>query len=296
MSAGHYQGRLGGTVRLRKAYKSQGDDNTLSRWVKVFVPLDEQLLLLRSHRQTSPRMARTPAAINGRSIFYRKGVTKPSDGINMLVSGHSNAKIGRDIRKGKFRGYWIYTLSLEERRTCPSECVHWTDCYGNNMPYATRVDHTDPEFLTRLEAQIHALCHPQRKGAPCRVKRKGVMIRLHALGDFYSPEYVAFWGRMLVKFPSLAIYGYTARTPADPIGFDIATLKSLMGERFAIRWSNGQDETDCTISVQDVEEVPTTAFVCPEQFPGFTSQGKPILCATCGLCWSSTRNVAFLEH
>jgi hypothetical protein len=38
---------------------------------------------------------------------------------SLLVSGHSNIKIGRDVRKARFRGYWIYTLSLEERKDVP---------------------------------------------------------------------------------------------------------------------------------------------------------------------------------
>jgi hypothetical protein len=28
------------------------------------------------------------------------------------------------------------------------------NCYGNNMPFAKRVDHTDPAFLPKLEAEI----------------------------------------------------------------------------------------------------------------------------------------------
>lgn len=35
---------------------------------------------------------------------------------------------------------------------------------------------------------------------------------------------------------------------------------------------------------------PANAFVCPEQ------TGKTRCCATCAACWSTTKNVAFLEH
>jgi hypothetical protein len=67
----------------------------------------------------------------------------------VLVSGHSNVKIGRDVRKGKlFRNYWIFSLSFEERATCPSNCHHWTECYGNAMPFAKRTDHRDFQALT----------------------------------------------------------------------------------------------------------------------------------------------------
>lgn len=37
-------------------------------------------------------------------------------------------------------------------------------------------------------------------------------------------------------------------------------------------------------------DCPASAFVCPEQ------TNKTRCCATCGACWSTTKNVAFLEH
>lgn len=292
MSGGHYHTRA--AFKQRKAYASRGDDATLSRWVKVFVPLDEQLRLLRTHKHDAPRLLRRPAIVAGRSLFHRKGIKPADHTTNFFVSAHSNAKIGRDVRKGLFKGYWIYTLSLEERATCPTSCHHWATCYGNNMPYATRIDTSD-EFLFLREAQrqLDILMNPG-PGA----KRTGVLIRLHALGDFFSPLYVDFWYKNLKKYPNLAAYGYTARKPShsDPIGLKIWAVRQNFKERFSIRWSDGGQGGNCTVSIQDPDELPADAFQCPEQFPGFTAKGKPILCATCGLCWSTTKNVAFLEH
>lgn len=294
MSSGHYSTRA--NFRVRKCYASKGDDVTLSRWTKDYIPAAEQLSMLRLHRQTSPRMENRPAIKAGRSLFHNKGISQPKPSTNFFVSAISNAKIGRDVRKGLFKGYWIYTLSLEERATCPRSCVHWTDCYGNNMPYATRIDVTDYEkFIAEAGRQLDLLCNrpkPKRGRGPLRT---GVLVRLHALGDFFSPEYVEFWLDALRKYPKLAVYGYTARRGGS-IAMAINAGKSEFGRRFAIRFSDGDDEKDCTVSIQDIEEIPADAFQCPEQYPGFTSQKKPILCATCGLCWSTDKNVAFLEH
>lgn len=70
----------------------------------------------------------------------------------------------------------------------------------------------------------------------------------------------------------------------------IATVKTRHGARFAIRWSDGGEGTDGTASIRAVGDAPPGSFVCPEQI------GRTRCCATCGLCWNTTKNVAFVEH
>lgn len=290
---GHFGERTSGYVR--KASKADGDDVTFSRFVKV-KPTErrpEQPLLLKTGRRPAPVMLRhNPSIHMARSLFFRKSVKNPNVLPNVLVSGHNNIKIGRDVRKGrKFRGYWIYTLSLEERATCPSTCQQWTTCYGNHMPYAKRVDHSNEvDLQLAIRRNLEKLCVPH-KGRGGKPYRKGVLIRLHALGDFFSESYVRFWERMLDIYPNLAIYGYTARNPeTENIGMAIAAAKEEWGDRFAIRWSDGDQDTDCTVSLKHADEKPDNAFICPEQ------TWKTAGCGTCGLCWNTTKNVAFLEH
>lgn len=256
-------------ANLRKADKAHGDDLTLTRWIKE------------SGRHAKPgATALMPESATGTRFTSR--VLSPRDMTQLLVSGHSNVKIGRDVRKGALRGYWIYTLSLQERATCPSSCQHWRSCYGNAMPFAKRIDHLDVEFLPRLAEEIERLLSVRG--------RAGVLIRLHALGDFYAESYVGFWRSMLLKHDRLAVFGYTARHPYEPIGQAIDDLKQEMGDRFAIRWSDGGLDADCTVGIKTAEDRPADAFVCPEQTGGTTC------CATCAACWSTKRNVAFLAH
>lgn len=260
---------------VRKAYASKGDDSTLTRWVKVSTKGTVE------HHREQRRLPGLEAShvVEGRTKF-RKSVKGIGQLAHLLVSGHSNVKIGRDVRKAKFRGYWIFTLSLEERKTCPSSCRHWQTCYGNNMPFAKRIDHTDPEFLSALAAEIPTLC----------LKHKGVLIRLHALGDFYNEEYIQFWMRMLRTYSNLAIYGYTARHPTTPLGNLIWEMNARWPDRCIIRFSDGQLPEMSTVSIGDESDCPPNAFLCPEQ------TGKTRCCATCGACWSTTKNVAFKEH
>lgn len=269
---------------VRKAYASRGDDATFSRWVKIKRSprvREAQMTLIDSPRVIDPKLLRRPAIKAGRSLFHVKGV-KPVAAYNrLLVSGHCNVKIGRDVRKGKLRGYFIYTLSFEERATCPRTCHHWVTCYGNNMPYANRIDHTDPALFAALERDVEHFL--SIKG------RVGILVRLHALGDFFSAEYVRFWQTMLAAHPRLAVYGYTAWPPDSDIGKAVARAKDRYGDRFAIRWSNGGGAVDCTVPVQSVDEA-VNAIVCPEQIDRVDGCGK------CALCWGTRRNIAFLEH
>lgn len=257
----------------RLASIAAGDDTTLARYVR-----DERGK--HKPKRHQPRMLGFAAFITEARTKFSKSVKRVDQMTHLLVSGHSNVKIGRDVRKGKHRGYWIYTLSLEERKTCPASCQHWQNCYGNNMPFAKRIDHTDPAFLPALEKEIADLCR----------KKKGVLIRLHALGDFYSPEYVGFWRRMLVRHENLALFGYTARNNEDDVGPSIFKLRRDFGHRAMIRSSNGARHDMATVSIASEESRPANAFICPEQL------GRTKCCATCGACWSTKKNVAFLEH
>lgn len=252
---------------MRPASKAAGDDTTLTRFV-----------VTGGRHASGHRTAPMPASATG--TRFKARVIAPRDMTNVLVSGHNNAKIGRDVRKGHLRGYWIYTLSLEERATCPTACAHWRDCYGNSMPLAKRVQH-GPDMLRRIEQELADLCR----------KKRGVLLRLHALGDFYSLDYVAFWDGMLRLHPNLSIWGYTAHHPGTAIGDAIAQVISRNGfDRFAVRYSGWSGFRGSITIDHDAEADAADAVLCPQQ-TGATSH-----CATCALCWGSERNIAFLRH
>lgn len=260
-----------GHCRLASAAK--GDDATLTRYIRI-----DGVKRSKRHQPRLPTLA-APFIEQGRTKFGKR-VFGADEVSTLLVNGHSNVKIGRDVRKGQLRGYWIYTLSLEERATCPRSCGHWQSCYGNNMPYAKRLRH-GPELLDKLEREIADLLAVRG--------RRGILIRLHALGDFYDVDYVGFWQRMLAEHPRLSIFGYTAWGADTPIGMAVGWLRELAGGRFAVRHSNGGLDEWSTVSVVDDTPRPG-AFLCPEQ------TGQTRCCATCAACWSTSKNVAFQEH
>lgn len=211
----------------------------------------------------------------GHTIFLKqvKADTKVS---RLLQPASGNAKLGgghKTITKGKWKGMPMYSLSLEERATCPTSCNQWKNCYGNNMPFANRISHQTPSFLTTLTDELTALDakHPL-----------GFVVRLHVLGDFYSVAYVNFWAKALTKYSGLKLFGYTHRTADVPIGRAIGRL-NLAGAWIRYSDAGGPMSANCPPKKNDI--------TCPEQL------GKTAGCITCGLCWGDRNiSIGFLGH
>jgi hypothetical protein len=218
-----------------------------------------------------------PALRNG-STIYGQMVIPAALEPNILKSGEWNRKIGAMATKGRWKGSPIFTLTLEERATCPRSCLEWATCYGNNLGKSPRII-DDGTLELRLRAQLAHLN---------ALHLGGFIVRLHILGDFYSLDYVETWRRYLSDFPALRVFGFTARQPADPIGRAVLELMADFEERVLIRVSGAGLELLCSEVVDKAEEA--TGIICPAQLDAERS------CATCGLCWSSDRTITFLRH
>jgi hypothetical protein len=217
-----------------------------------------------------------PAYRYGRSLFPSR-VFDPDEVQRVLKSGEQSRKIGREVRKGARRGWPIFTLTLEERATCPRICRAWGFCYGNNMQAAERIT-AGPALEAALQ---HELADLQRQNPT------GFMVRLHVLGDFYSPDYVRFWTRALEALPALHIFGFTAHDPASEIVATLMYLANTQWDRFAVRFS-GMDGP--LLGSQLMPDHHAKAIPCPAQTEATDC------CATCALCWQSKRSIAFARH
>ncbi len=218
-----------------------------------------------------------PALVDGRTLFPSR-VEDQADRPRLLIDGHNSRKIGKRVMKGRLRGAPIFTLTLEERATCPRSCAEWATCYGNSMHLARRIRH-GRAFEERLWEELAAkqAAHPD-----------GFLVRLHILGDFYARDYVELWAEALEAYPALHVFGYTARAPESHIGQAVAELAGMHPARWHIRFSGWDGPTDGSIVVDSAED--TLHLICPAQ------TGKTECCATCALCWQSDRTIAFLRH
>ena len=208
---------------------------------------------------------------------FKKSIKDPFSGVKVLKPGANNKKLGFKVTAKKWTGKRLYSLTLVERETCPTTCHHWDDCYGNNMPFAHRFKTDNIDLVLAREIEMLMAKH-----------KKGIVIRLHVLGDFYSVSYVEFWQEMLEKHPKLCIFGYTARKK-DNIAARIQGLNNLFSDRCVIRHS-GNFELDNEWSYAAEESFEGASFDCPEQ------TGKIKDCASCGLCWITSKTVRFLNH
>jgi hypothetical protein len=244
---------------------------TKSRWASR--PLDDQPASMPPYNHR--------ALISGNTLY--PSTVRPAR--RMALKSATNAKkIGGEIRKGKWRGFPAYTLTLEERATCPRSCHHWRSCFGNHMQWAERVQ-AGPELERRLERDVALL----------EIYHPGVFaVRLHVLGDFYSVAYVELWRTLLERHPALHVFGFSARWDAadDPIAAALVALVEQQWDRFAVRFSNAPTPfaVPATISIEHPFQKPADAIICPEQV------GKSESCSTCGFCWHSTRRIAFIQH
>lgn len=217
-----------------------------------------------------------PAVLDGRTHFPTRVVPAHVQD-RLLKSGEHQRKIGSHVTKGKLAGAPIFTLTLEERATCPRSCRQWRSCYGNGMPWSLRIQ-PDDTLLDRLSAELAELNRRYRR----------FLVRLHVLGDFYSVEYVDFWRQMVAQFPALHIFGYTARR-GDDISDAIDRL--CRSPRVWIRRSDGPPREFRAIVVDKPEEAKSQgAILCPAQ------SRHTVSCGSCALCWATPKTIAFLVH
>lgn len=233
-----------------------------------------------SGRQATMPAYDSPAITEGRTIYT--STVQPADSGRVLKSAFNQAKIGGRVLKGKWKGMPVFSVTLEERKTCPTDCALWRACMGNHMHLAVRFAHgAELERKIRREVRELAAKHPG-----------GFVVRLHILGDFYSVEYVRMWAELLDEHPELRIYGYSARWKAseDPIARALLVLAYNAWDRFALRFSNAPIDSCSTITIEHVGQKPADAIICPAEL------GKTESCSTCALCWGTERRIAFLRH
>lgn len=236
-----------------------------------------------SPRDEAGLSIRHSAVIEGRSLFPTR-VFSALDRPQVLLSGHSNAKIGSRIIKGAWAGFPIFTLSLEERATCPSSCGLWNECYGNALPMGVRFRY-DTDLMVALDRNLNKVAEAYPRG---------FAIRLHVLGDFPDIAYAMQWHRWLLRIPQLHVWGYTARPMDQKIGRYVLRLNDPFPERWAFRSSvlpstPAAPMQAATVWAGDVSD----GIVCPAE------TGKTRTCGTCALCWApaaSDVRIVFLGH
>lgn len=261
-------------ARLRKAERGRAKVRDRRRFKTTMVP-----------GARAPRVAGAAAQREGRTE-HGHTVVDPEIG-KILCDGANNAKLGGDVLVGRLKGVRIWHLTLEERATCPRSCALWATCYGNGMSQARRL-RAGPDLERLLPAEVE------------RVLAAGggrALVRLHMLGDFYTPDYVGIWKGLLHDHPGLSVFGFTAHAPQTPIGAAVEWARATHGLRFAIRHS-GRSGAWGSFTIDFPTDRPRLgdAVVCPEQRDAMNGDPRARHCASCALCWQAPVPIVFVEH
>lgn len=210
--------------------------------------------------------------------IHPKSKRSPTE-TTILKSVSDNKKMGKGsnlITKGKWSGMPMFQMSLEERATCSRDCQQWASCFANNMAFAHRIDHTHPEFIPTLDAELSALCH---------LYRHGVVVRPHVIGDYFSAEYAQWWMDQVERHKNLHLFGFTHWARSSDIGKIISHANE--SDRVWIRFSDQGGEMSANVAGGAFDN---DGFQCPEQV------GKTNSCLTCAACWGTLRAVRFKHH
>ena len=218
------------------------------------------------------------------TTIYKKNIHDLNEYKFKIIKDSKNIKLGKKVIKGMYNSYKLKTVTLIERETCPADCIHWSDCYGNNMPFAHRISHENQNLLQkRIYNEL------------LNSTNQLLLIRLHVLGDFFNVKYVKFWSIMLNTFKNIALYGYTANNINSKIKLSRDIAKEIIKLNYSkhshIRFSNDLNNPFSANSYDIVKPVKGESILCPVQ------ENKTANCGTCGLCWNqNSQSIIFKTH
>jgi hypothetical protein len=236
---------------------------------------------IRGHRGQPLVLPPNDPALREMRTIYPSTVRSASANTLVLKSGENSTKLGNQIVKGVWKGIALYSLTLEERKTCPATCQQLSICFGNNMPFAQRWN-VDSHLYTRLLIEVEHLSYVHRTYA----------VRLHVLGDFPDRPYVEFWLAALRAHPGLRLFGFTHWDRASEVG-SLIEAESLKWDRFRIRFSDHHrgPRTAHVIKDRGQQGKHRLGIICP------ADHTRPErTCGSCALCINSTVPIVLKAH
>lgn len=179
--------------------------------------------------------------------------------------------------------------------------------------YARRLERIRPAMLARYEANYRLSLAPDfaRRIRAFLVWRGVAVVRLHVGGDFYSPDYVRKWLRVMRRLPDVRFYFYTRSWRDEAIRPVLERMAALPNCR---AWYSCDQETGVPVSTPARVRL-AWLFVAPDDLPpssaglvfrvrGLRSQqathingvrvcppedglprSQPVTCERCSLCW-----------
>lgn len=189
----------------------------------------------------------------------------------------------------------VYTWNIPYVKTCPgaSELCRQV-CYNAAYP---RNKNSDENLLAyRYERKKLMSC--LNKVLARHTNQERVIVRLHSEGDFFSKEYIRFWGEIIKANPKVHFWTYTRSWRVEELREELEYLDNLDNINLYFSWDETMSERtehkkailtgniEAYIKTVDKEKV-----VCPEQLCLVNG------CVNCGIClFNKSSDVVFLIH
>lgn len=133
-------------------------------------------------------------------IYYHNGkIDTPIGTINELLKV-GNSKTGKAVK----------TWSMSQD-TCPCHCK---GCYANYGCYQFPSVKKSLERNTTIAREYLEFLNRALR-AQCETLKDGTEVRIHAVGDFFSYDYLMMWHNIARDFPRLIFWTYTKVRPFE---------------------------------------------------------------------------------
>lgn len=128
--------------------------------------------------------------------------------IYKLSDGFKNKKLKKTIEA---TGIYAVSFDLPAGLTCPGAGLCKADCYARAGQYACNKAKINNNAINYAFTQAADFVPTMASGlkAECDKHDGNFAVRLHATGDFYSPNYFKNWVTIAGLVPSAQIYAYT---------------------------------------------------------------------------------------
>jgi hypothetical protein len=215
--------------------------------------------------------------INKKSIYAAYGIEYKGGKINTPIGWMNellkvgNSKTGKSVR----------TWSMNQT-TC---CCHCDGCYADSGFYKMANVKKSLDMNTEL-ATKHLDFFRRAILAQLATFPAGTEVRIHAVGDFFSSEYVAVWHEAAETYPGLYFWTYT-KTEHDQAFDDLENANIV---KSVINGEYNFGHCDHVMKLfAELQEAGESVHICKCGFdPGQH-------CAGCHKC-SSSKYVLFIEH
>lgn len=234
--------------------------------------------------------------INKKGIYEKYGINYNGGKIEapffglispLLVNG--NAKLGKGVYTwSMLPGNISHSVTLcgekaEVKGTCPANCP---GCYAQtgfyNMPEVKAANARKTVLARMRPAFVKAAILAQ-------IEAEGVkLVRIHASGDFFSPEYVEMWREIATVCPGVLFWTYT-KNPEAETAFD--RLANVNVVRSCVP-GYGYNFGKCAYILRlyyALKEAGEDVYICR------CGIDKNQHCTTCRGC-SRNKYVLFIEH